>query len=451
MVADAMDRAPYESRWGKLPALDSRAERRLPAGPGAPLHDDRRPALSRLGAPHRRCVHGGGAARQLRRAVDEVGLRRPHRRSAAAPARPRQRAGRRADAALRARIRPAVDRARDDTRRPSRRMLDRILASANPDGMLFNQVDAKTLAPINRGLSDNWGYVYGAVYTFYQVTGEVKYRDAVRKVLRQPAEVPGLRVGAASERRAPAARVVRRLRRHHRERAVSRESRARARRRSRGSRPRRRACSRMLRPDGHLEDWYGEGNFNRTLLLYALMKSQGVMPAERAPGMQLGAVRDGDGLQLHVGGVPAVAAAVRLRAPPARHQPGPELRPAERVPRVVRRRAELAVPHQRRHGSGPPPARLGADAGRTLRRRRLADRAGRPAAVRHPDNRSVADRERLTDWRRGATRPPRSGPQAFARRGTSPRVRRGAWVRPTKSRRTTPCRASGQGPASSPG
>ena len=34
----------------------------------------------------------------------------------------------------------------------------------------------------------------------------------------------------------------------------------------------------MQRPDGHIEDWYGEGNFNRTALLYALMKSQGVRP-----------------------------------------------------------------------------------------------------------------------------------------------------------------------------
>ena len=47
-------------------------------------------------------------------------------------------------------------------------MLDRILQSANPDGMLYNEVDAETLTPIATGLSDNWGYVYGAVYTFYQ-------------------------------------------------------------------------------------------------------------------------------------------------------------------------------------------------------------------------------------------------------------------------------------------
>jgi hypothetical protein len=33
------------------------------------------------------------------------------------------------------------------------------------------------------------------------------------------------------------------------------------------------------------------------------MKSQGVMPVEKAPGLQLGAVREGDILRLHVGGV----------------------------------------------------------------------------------------------------------------------------------------------------
>ena len=72
----------------------------------------------------------------------------------------------------------------------------------------------------------------------------------------------------------------------------------------------------MQRPDGHLEDWYGKGNFNRTLLIYALMKSQGVMPAERAPGLQLGAVRDGEALRLHVGGMPNV----RLQFDFARHK-----------------------------------------------------------------------------------------------------------------------------------
>jgi hypothetical protein len=64
------------------------------------------------------------------------------------------------------------------------KMLDRILESANPDGLLYNEVDSATLKPVDQRLSDNWGYVYGAVYTFYQCTGETKYRDAVRRVLR---------------------------------------------------------------------------------------------------------------------------------------------------------------------------------------------------------------------------------------------------------------------------
>ena len=41
----------------------------------------------------------------------------------------------------------------------------------------------------------------------------------------------------------------------------------------------------MQRADGHVEDWYGEGNFNRTALLYAYMKSQGVRPERWEPGV----------------------------------------------------------------------------------------------------------------------------------------------------------------------
>jgi len=38
--------------------------------------------------------------------------------------------------------------------------------------------------PVDTGLSDNWGYVYGAVYTYYQCGGGEKYAEAVRKVLK---------------------------------------------------------------------------------------------------------------------------------------------------------------------------------------------------------------------------------------------------------------------------
>jgi hypothetical protein len=54
----------------------------------------------------------------------------------------------------------------------------------------------------------------------------------------------------------------------------------------------------MQQPDGHLENWYGEGNFNRTSLLYALMQSQGVRPRQWRPGTRVGAVREGPVLRL---------------------------------------------------------------------------------------------------------------------------------------------------------
>src|ERR1043166_1810038 len=64
------------------------------------------------------------------------------------------------------------------------RMLDRILESANADGMLYNEIRCSVLEAVDRGLVDNWGYVYGAMYTFYMVTNETKYREAVLRALK---------------------------------------------------------------------------------------------------------------------------------------------------------------------------------------------------------------------------------------------------------------------------
>jgi hypothetical protein len=49
----------------------------------------------------------------------------------------------------------------------------------------------------------------------------------------------------------------------------------------------------MQKANGHIENWYGEGNYNRTALIYALMKSQGVRPERWEPGVRVGAVREG--------------------------------------------------------------------------------------------------------------------------------------------------------------
>lgn len=169
------------------------------------------------------------------------------------------------------------------------RMLDRVLQSAAPDGLLYNEVDSQTLAPLDKRLSDNWGYVYGAVYTYYQVTGDRKYRDAVRHVLASlPAYhnyvwEPGrnLPLGSFDGYADTIESAIYLVNREPLPQAlgwIDSEM---------------DVMLKMQRPDGHIEDWYGEGNFNRTALLYAYMKSQGVRPAHWEPGVRVGADRDG--------------------------------------------------------------------------------------------------------------------------------------------------------------
>ena len=170
---------------------------------------------------------------------------------------------------------------------PLARMLDRILASANPDGLLYDEIRPSDGKPLAERLSDNWGYVYGAVYTHYMVTGDERYREAVLRVLRNAAALPGPRLGE---------REPGRLRRLDRERALPGRRASRCRRRSTGSRPRPQRLIAFQQQDGIVERWYGDGNWARTLLLYAMMKTQGCFLDGWQEGVKLGAVRDGERL-----------------------------------------------------------------------------------------------------------------------------------------------------------
>ena len=252
------------------------------------------------------------------------------------------------------------------------RMLDRILQSAAPDGMLYNEVNAETLAPIDTRLSDNWGYVYGAVYTYYQVTGDTKYRDAVRRVL---ASLPAYRNYAWEPGRNPplgsfdgyADSIESAIYLVNREPVPEAlgwiESEM-------------RVMLGMQRADGHIEDWYGEGNFNRTALLYAYMKSLGVRPVRWEPGVRVGSVARRQPSRRFADDARAAPDPVRLRPPSARAEPPAEPRPPERVPRVVHRGRELALPHRPRRHARRDPARLRADCGDHARRGAVDRRTG---------------------------------------------------------------------------
>ncbi|MBI3666776.1 MAG: hypothetical protein HY236_11240 [Acidobacteria bacterium] len=191
------------------------------------------------------------------------------------------------------------------------RMLDRILESANPDGLLYNTIDTAALKPLDAGLADTWGYVYGAVYTFYQCTGETKYRNATQRVLKNITKyrnydwengsfdgyADSIESALYLAAREPVPEALDWI-----ESEIQ-------------------VMAAMQKPSGLIEHWYGEGNFNRTLLLYMYYKSQGCRPERWVPGFEIGAVRRGERLYLSVGAAgPAAGWKGRICFDFARHR-----------------------------------------------------------------------------------------------------------------------------------
>ena len=161
------------------------------------------------------------------------------------------------------------------------RMLDRVLASANTDGLLYNQIRNSDLRPLDEKLADNWGYVYGAMYAFYQFTGKEKYREAVRRVLRNLLRYrsydweSGGMDGYADSIEGAIYLLAREPVAEAREWVESEMQ----------------TLLAYQQPDGTIERWYGDGNWNRTTLLYAMMKTQGCYLRDWQPGVELGAVQ----------------------------------------------------------------------------------------------------------------------------------------------------------------
>jgi len=299
MVSDAMNRAPVPSRFGNLPASDGE------------LNGDYLQALFRLASMtgERRFfewLHRIGDAY-----IEEV-LPGNHGVPASTWDFDKHAAGdgrlRLADhgneTAVGLTLLYALEQSRQTPRaaryRPAiARMLDRILESANPDGLLYTAVDAATLKPFlgrdgEARLTDNWGYLYCAVYAFYQCTGEAKYRDAVRRVLKNLPKyrnfdwqngsfdgyadsIEGAIYLAARE---PVPEALGWIESEIQLLAGMQKP------------------SGLMGYRGVIEHLYGEGNFNRTLMLYMDYKSQGCHPERWRPGLRLGAVRLGERLYL---------------------------------------------------------------------------------------------------------------------------------------------------------
>jgi hypothetical protein len=297
MIADAMARAPVESRHGRLPASDSE------------LNGDYLQVLARLAAITGEQRFIDWARRIADAYIEEVipgshGVPSGQWDFTAHTGNQRLRFRDHGNELIVGLVLQYANEKRWQSPRAERwrpviaRMLDRVLESANDDGLLFDEVDAATLKPIETRLSDNWGYVYGAVYAFYQCTGDERYRDAVIRVLRslpkyrrhvwEPRSDPGLPLGSFDGYADSIESALYLVAREPVPEALD------------WIESEMDVMLGMQRPDGHVEYWYGEGNFNRTAMLYALMQSQGVHPAQWRPGVRIGAVRDGDRLHMSI-------------------------------------------------------------------------------------------------------------------------------------------------------
>jgi hypothetical protein len=166
-------------------------------------------------------------------------------------------------------------------------ILDRVMAvGGNADGLLYNVVNAKTGEILSDELTDNWGYNYNAFLTVAEVLGEAKYVEAVAHVLsniHKYLDYPW--EGRGADGYADSIEGCINL-----SNRVSDDS---AFEWIDGS-------MKMLlakqRHDGIIEGWHGDGNSARTAIMYAFWKTQGISLSPWREDLELGAVRDKDGV-----------------------------------------------------------------------------------------------------------------------------------------------------------
>lgn len=174
---------------------------------------------------------------------------------------------------------------------PMKYMLERLELTLNEDGQFPNRIRCSDLEVLRPQLNDNWGYLYTAWWNLYLVTGEVRFRDRIEHALRsitkyRNAEWEGS--GGADGYADSIEGCLQMLNRIPVESAFDWVETETAR------------MLAMQREDGSIEGWYGDGNWNRTGLMYALYKTQGCTIDPWRADVLLGAVREGDTLKVTV-------------------------------------------------------------------------------------------------------------------------------------------------------
>jgi len=182
------------------------------------------------------------------------------------------------------------DSERREKYRPElRAVLDFILRhGVNEDGMMYVSINTRTGEPVDKQISDGWGYVYDAFLTVAAVDDEPRYHDAVAHALcncvkYEHLNTPGLdrSVDELADSVEGALNLLNRLPVERTFEWIDREM---------------AVLFSKQRPDGIMEGWYGDGNSTRTALMYALYKTQGLTLVPWRTDLEVGASRDADGV-----------------------------------------------------------------------------------------------------------------------------------------------------------
>jgi hypothetical protein len=180
---------------------------------------------------------------------------------------------------------------------PFRKMIERLLAvGRNADGVWFHDLDTVKGVPITPRPVHCWGYLYNAVHATFQLTGERGFRNEVERAMTAVARKPTYlfddnppvktwKADAYSDSVESALVLLKYAPNAELEPGIDMAvAKIRA----------------YIRPSGLVEGWHGDGNTIRTLLMFALWKSQGVRVEPWRPDLKLGAVSDGTRLLITI-------------------------------------------------------------------------------------------------------------------------------------------------------
>lgn len=181
-----------------------------------------------------------------------------------------------------------------------RRLLDRLLTRGRtPDGLWFEMIDVPGGRVRDADLTDNWGYLAQAYLHQAQIerglpngdlTVALTYEQEVSRALEAVARTGAYpweagQMDGVADTVESALYVLRWLQSPAADSWVHQEA---------------GVLMRFQQPDGRVTDENIDGNFIRTVMLYAEWLSQGVRLDPWSPDVGLGAVRDGDCLLVHL-------------------------------------------------------------------------------------------------------------------------------------------------------